>query len=73
MWLHGPRGATPERENPDAPYALPADTVWMLGHDGQSIAIVPSRDLAVIRLGLTPSKLMYQPQRLLKEVLHSLP
>ena len=73
MWLHGPRGATPPGEDPDAAYGLPADTVWMLGHDGQSIAIVPSRDLAVIRLGLTPSKLMYQPQKLLKEVLHALP
>ena len=31
---------------------MPADTVWMNGHDGQSIAIVPSRELAVLRAAL---------------------
>lgn len=33
---------------------FPADSFWMLGHDGQAIMIVPSLRLAVIRLGLTP-------------------
>lgn len=73
LWLHGPRGNTPAGRHPDAGYGLPADTVWMLGHDGQSIALVPSRELAVIRLGLTPSRLQYRPQRLLQDVLRTLP
>ncbi len=73
LWLHGPRGATPEGQNPDAAFALPADTVWMLGHDGQAIALVPSRGLAVVRLGLTPSKLGHLPQRLVQAVLRALP
>jgi CubicO group peptidase (beta-lactamase class C family) len=72
MWRHGPTGGAPAGQNPDAPYALPEDTAWMLGHDGQSIAIVPSRGLAVVRLGLTPSKLGYRPQRLLQAVLRTL-
>lgn len=33
---------------------LPADTIFLQGHDGQTIAVVPSLDLAVVRLGLTP-------------------
>jgi CubicO group peptidase (beta-lactamase class C family) len=32
---------------------LPEDTYYMLGHDGQIIAVVPSRDLVIVRLGLT--------------------
>jgi CubicO group peptidase (beta-lactamase class C family) len=72
MWRHGPRAGTPEGQNPDAGFALPEDTVWMNGHDGQAIAIVPSRELAVVRLGLTPSKLQHKPQRLVQEVLQTL-
>jgi CubicO group peptidase (beta-lactamase class C family) len=73
MWLHGPRAGTPEGRNPDAGFQLPADTVWMNGHDGQAIAIVPSRELAVVRLGLTPSKLQHKPQKLVQAVLGALP
>jgi CubicO group peptidase (beta-lactamase class C family) len=73
MWLHGPRGSTPAGQDPDAGFALPDDTVWMLGHDGQSIALVPSRDLAVVRLGLTPSRLNHRPQALVQAVLGALP
>jgi CubicO group peptidase (beta-lactamase class C family) len=73
MWLHGPRAGTPPGQDPDAGIALPADTVWMNGHDGQAIAIVPSRELAVVRLGLTPSKLQHRPQRLVQALLRTLP
>ena len=54
------------------PYGLPADTYWMQGHDGQSIAIVPSRELVVVRLGLTPRALQYRPQALLAAVVRQL-
>ena len=69
VWLRGPRGALPADQDADTGFSLPADTFWMLGHDGQSIALVPSRNLAVVRLGLTPSKLGYRPQTLLQAVL----
>ena len=73
MWLHGPRAGTPPGQDPDAGFSLPADTVWMNGHDGQAIAIVPSRELVVLRLGLTPSKLQHRPQRLVQALLRTLP
>lgn len=62
-WLKGPGART------DAEHGLPADTFWLRGHDGQSATIIPSRKLAVIRLGLTPSKLGYEPQPLIKRIL----
>jgi CubicO group peptidase (beta-lactamase class C family) len=73
MWLHGPRAGTSAGQSPDAGFQLPADTVWMNGHDGQSIALVPSRQLAVVRLGLTPAKLRHRPQRLVEALLRALP
>jgi CubicO group peptidase (beta-lactamase class C family) len=48
---------------------LPADTYWLEGHDGQSVAIVPSERLVVVRMGLTPSKLDYRPQRLVSALI----
>lgn len=68
VWRQGPAGDTPEGQNPDARFQLPPDTYWMQGHDGQSIAIVPSQQLVVVRLGLTPRRLLYQPQPLLAAV-----
>jgi CubicO group peptidase (beta-lactamase class C family) len=45
----------------------------MEGHDGQSIAIIPSRQLVIVRLGLTPSSDYYQPQPLVKAILDAAP
>ena len=73
MWLNGPQAGTPPGQNPDTGFQLPADTVWMNGHDGQAIALVPSRQLAVVRLGLTPAKLQHRPQRLVEALLRALP
>ncbi|MQW87456.1 serine hydrolase domain-containing protein [Sinorhizobium saheli] len=49
--------------------SFPPDTFWMLGHDGQAIMLVPSLKLAVVRLGLTPSRLGYDVQRLNAKVI----
>ncbi|HZG30235.1 MAG TPA: serine hydrolase [Ensifer sp.] len=61
-WLTGPG------EEPNASFGAPADTFWLQGHDGQTVAIVPSRDLVVVRMGLTPSRLGYRPQTLLAAI-----
>ena len=34
---------------------MPLDTYEALGHDGQSLAVVPSEDLVVLRMGFTPT------------------
>jgi CubicO group peptidase (beta-lactamase class C family) len=68
VWLWGSDAAVPGK-NPDSAFGIPADTFWMKGHDGQSIAIIPSRQLVIVRLGLTPSRDRYQPQPLVKAIL----
>jgi CubicO group peptidase (beta-lactamase class C family) len=68
VWLWGSDAAVPGK-NPDTAFGIPADTFWMEGHDGQSIAIIPSRQLVIVRLGLTPRGDHYQPQPLIKAIL----
>jgi CubicO group peptidase (beta-lactamase class C family) len=68
VWLWGSDAVTPGK-NPDATFGIPADTFWMEGHDGQSTAIIPSRQLVIVRLGLTPARDHYQPQPLVKALL----
>lgn len=35
------------------------DTFWLKGHDGQTIAVIPSRRMVVVRMGLTPKMAGY--------------
>ncbi|WEX76363.1 beta-lactamase family protein [Sinorhizobium numidicum] len=51
---------------------FPPDTFWMLGHDGQAIMLVPSLSLAVVRLGLTPSRTGYDVQKLNARIIEAL-
>ena len=48
------------------------DAVWMQGHDGQFIGIFPSRDLIVLRMGLTPSRLDYSSLPLAQAIIAAL-
>src|ERR1700676_1513565 len=70
VWLWGSEAVTPGK-NPDAAFGIPADTFWMEGHDGQSTAIIPSRHLVIVRLGLTPARDHYHPQPLVKAILEA--
>jgi CubicO group peptidase (beta-lactamase class C family) len=47
LWLRLP--ASPKLGVPP----MPEDAYYFLGHDEQVIAMVPSRDLVIVRLGLT--------------------
>jgi len=71
VWLWGSDASTPGVD-PDEAYALPQDIFWMEGHDGQSIAILRSQELVVVRLGLTPHGSGYRPQALVQALLRSL-
>ena len=70
VWLWG-SDATAPGQNPDLAFGIPAGTFWMEGHDGQSTAIIPSRELVIVRLGLTPARDGYTPQPLIKAVLEA--
>ena len=43
------------QQSPDTP-TIPADAFFALGHDGQSLSVIPSKDLVIVRLGLTREK-----------------
>ena len=72
LWLHGPEAGTPEGRHPDEGFDLPDDAVWALGHDGQSMAMIPSKGLVVLRMGLTPSKLGWKSQALVEAIVRAL-
>jgi CubicO group peptidase (beta-lactamase class C family) len=70
VWLWGADAVVPGK-NPDAAFGIPADTFWMSGHDGQTIAVIPSREMVIVRLGLTPSFDRYSPEPLVKAMLEA--
>ena len=47
---------------------LPGDAFWLHGHDGQTVTIIPSLHLVVVRMGLTPWDRGYRPEALVKAV-----
>lgn len=51
---------------------IPSDAFWMSGHDGQSLIIVPSMNLAIVRLGLTPSRVGYKVPELQAAIIKAL-
>lgn len=55
---------------PDA--GLPADAFVLSGHDGQNIFVIPSLDLAIVRLGLTPRSMGYEAIDLASAVVRQL-
>ncbi|MGY6708839.1 MAG: serine hydrolase domain-containing protein [Rhizobiaceae bacterium] len=65
LWLVGPGGD-------DDGFDLPEDIFWLRGHDGQTAAVIPSLDLVVVRLGLTPSRLAYRPQLMVELIANAL-
>jgi hypothetical protein len=52
---------------------MPDDAFYFLGHDEQVIAIVPSRDLVVVRLGRTVEKGAWDPAKELAPIVNAFP
>lgn len=70
FWTNGPAGVAPaQRPWP----SLPADAYAANGHDGQYVLIVPSKDLVVVRLGLTRPETRFSIDELGRLVVASLP
>src|SRR6185312_6986267 len=60
VWLEGPE----DKKGGGVAAGVPEGTYWLQGHDGQTVAIVPSKRMVVVRMGLTPAWLDYRPQKL---------
>lgn len=68
LWLDGPEHDM-KAGNDQARYGLPKGTYWMEGHDGQTVTMIPADDMVVVRMGLTPGREGYRPQKLVAAVL----
>jgi CubicO group peptidase (beta-lactamase class C family) len=68
-WLNaGEPGDTTRRMWAD----LPRDIFWASGFEGQYLVVVPSRDLIVVRLGVTPDARAWRLGAFLREVIAAL-
>ena len=65
----GREGAPGDRRLPD----VPVDAFEMVGHQGQSVLIVPSRDAVIVRLGLDPADAPWDTNAFAASVLAALP
>ncbi|WEK42902.1 MAG: serine hydrolase [Candidatus Sphingomonas colombiensis] len=52
---------------------LPDDTFMAMGHNEQSVLIIPSRDTVIVRLGWTPEGQRYDHNKYLSGILATLP
>ena len=71
VWRWPLRAGQPGQDT-DAAFAIPPDAFYMSGHDGQTVAIIPSKGVVIVRLGLTPSRENYHPEPLVRAVLGAL-
>ena len=67
VWLR-PANAWMGGDNPE----LPEGGFYMNGHDGQSVNVIPSEGLVIVRLGLTPTRERYKVARLIEAVIAAL-
>lgn len=68
FWLKVPRFLRPDFA--DA-LPLPEDRFYMLGHDGQMVAMIPSLDLVVVRMGLSRRRNAWDPDAFLFHLLRA--
>jgi CubicO group peptidase (beta-lactamase class C family) len=70
FWLNaGSPHHSQNREYPD----LPDDLFYANGHDGQRVVIIPSRDLVLVRLGVSRNRAAWDLDELVRDVLKAFP
>ena len=69
LWLKIPAGYRAQGPAP----TLPADAFHAVGHEGQFVSVVPSRQVVVVRLGLTRGRHVWDHAGFLQGVLAALP
>lgn len=69
-WLKCPKELGGETE---AGRGLPSDAFYAIGHEGQTLTVIPSRRLVVVRLGLSIRIDAWDQAAFLKDVLAGLP
>ena len=52
---------------------LPRDAVFMLGHNQQIVAVVPSRRAVIVRMGWTPDGKRFDTDGYFSRILSALP
>jgi CubicO group peptidase (beta-lactamase class C family) len=72
VWLKLDQGATSNSQDLGEP-PLPEDAYYMEGHDGQTVTIVPSRDLVIVRLGLSRYEDAWDPASVLAPIVQAFP
>lgn len=70
FWLRASNSIRPNESNRGD---LPGDAFFMLGRGGQMVAIVPSKEIVVVRLGLTRDRTAWDPEAFVKDVIARLP
>jgi CubicO group peptidase (beta-lactamase class C family) len=50
---------------------LPEDAYYMLGHDGQTVAVIPSLDLVIVRMGLARKREVWKPAKVLAPIVEA--
>jgi CubicO group peptidase (beta-lactamase class C family) len=70
FWLNPTR--TPG-ESAESAQRLPADLYQCLGHEGQSVTIIPSRKTVIVRLGLSQTPGAWDLELFIDDVLKAVP
>ena len=69
FWLKVP---PPYRIEPGRPQLLPADAFHAVGHGGQFVTVIPSRELVVVRLGLALDPVAWDHEAFMHDLLAAL-
>ena len=69
FWLNaGEKGNPQNRTYP----TLPTDLYYLSGFNGQVVAVIPSRDVVIVRMGVSHDEFSWPKEEFLRQVLDSI-